>query len=149
MREIKFRGKDSIENWRYGTLIAKSYDNDGKIDHFYEIHGINNNNFCSGIVPETVGQFTGLKDKNGNEIYEGDIIRTESDRICQIKHNQVTEYCVNKRDGVTDMFQYFGFGLCFDGRMYHFDLPETMAVIGNIHDSPELINATPEAVRGE
>ena len=67
MREIKFRGK-SVETgkWEYGNLVITDHN------RLYEM--IDNERRYRGVIAfETVGQFTGLHDKNGKEIYEGDI----------------------------------------------------------------------------
>lgn len=125
MREIKFRGK-RIDNgeWVVGDLrysensIAVACD----IRHFgigYDIYSVS---------PETVGQFTGLKDKNGKEIYEDDFIQTDNSDVYLVTWVDCTLSYV--AIGVIDNLNIIS--LC--------DLLDNaIEVIGNRHDNPELL----------
>lgn len=122
MREILFRGKTIIsDTWVFGDLIQR-IDSDGS-KHFV----IENNNFNEyrsyQVVHQTVGQFTGLTDKNGVKIFEGDILQEKS-----------------KYGTVNCKVVYESHYWRFRSKNVYWNFHSEMSVIGNIHDNPELIN---------
>lgn len=126
MREILFRGKrkDSGE-WVEGLLWKKKYDTPKLFISCFPDKDDNEEVFV--IYPETVGQYTGLTDKNGTKIFEGDIVQGK-DRL--EKHLEVFGY-IDHKDGT--------FVITGDFMTHYRWLDYEVEVIGNIHDNPELL----------
>ena len=131
MREILFRGKDAeIGNWYIGDIFHSSMDVDTVRIHDY----INRANVK--IIPETLGQYTGLTDKNGKKIFEGDIVRMERGLMLNGEY-AYCEVCKVIYDHCC-FFVAFPDG-CRRTRLYREDDTERYEIIGNIHDNPELL----------
>lgn len=130
MRKILFRGKQ-VDNgeWFEGDLVTypsgtcKIVITTSKQPIFGTL---------KEVIPETVGQYTGLTDKNGEKIFEGDIVIK---RTCRGKEN-----CVVKFEG--GMFNCgYGGGSSTPAHRYTLE-DKQIKIIGNIHDTPELLGAS-------
>lgn len=131
-RTIKFRGK-RLDNgeWVYGDLEYNRAKNIARI-HTYDEDG--EYLIQHSVDPATIGQFTGLLDKNGKEIYEGDILMLGSSDagICEVKWNESQlAFCIRfyyeRNLGTRPLGAW-----ARDGK--------NIAILGNIHDNPELLN---------
>ena len=148
MREILFRGKDRLGHWLEGgfhlweTRQPCVFDDKLKPDEIKHI--IIKNSFADWnmprqmqpyeVIPETIGQYTGLTDKNGKKIFEEDIVKVTND-------NGETNLC---SCGIGDVCFYDGAwyigGEVNDG-LYDVKNIYYIEVIGNIHDNPELLES--------
>ena len=130
MRTIKFRGKTVNGNeWIFGTTISQGTIKRKADKWFMEV----GENKWKGLHPGSLGQFTGLFDKDGKEIYEGDILRRK-DSGALLK--------VEFRHGAFG-YEYYGDFHSWAGNhnftFNPFDTDVDFAIIGNIHDNPELL----------
>lgn len=149
-REIKFRGRDIHGVWHYGYLFQGETENNEKYSVILKQKRYQcDNNLTEDcpfafykdeifvVDPKTVGQFTGLYDKNGKEIYDGDIVRF---------------YFMSSKIGTSELFptsnflgeiktnKYNQYMILSDGLEIHIENAIKYGeVIGNIHDDPELL----------
>ena len=130
-RKIKFRGLSFDKGWIYGNLIKSAQSTWIRESDYYNFK----------VKTETVGQYTGLHDKNGKEIYEGDIIHINDEFLNEfnylIEWNEeylryylysVDKEKLNKLGGILEA---------------HLNSLE-VEVIGNIYDNPELLGGEDE-----
>ncbi len=144
-REIKFRGIPIFgKEFVHGDLIQSKNEADERIFTIKKRWDLERSFTEFEIKPETLGQFTGLKDKNGGkEIYEGDIVKVNDDqdgnRIYKIVFEEGCYYgdCIYTPTPSTTPQKT---RLC-DLDYYNCWSKE---VIGNIHETPELLNQQPQ-----
>ncbi|MGG0792621.1 YopX family protein [Brevibacillus laterosporus] len=162
MREIKFRGKafnvngiECLPKWVYGNLII-SDNGDCFITKWIRSSGVGYESVTYQVDPKSVGQYTGLKDKNGKEIYKGDIIK----RNFEIGRVVINPISLGAEDYEIDDSGYFigvvsyrpseGYVLNKCKKFNDDDelqskksgvkiYPNHAEVIGNIYENPELL----------
>lgn len=133
MREIKFRGK-RLDNgeWVVGSYI-EAENRDLSIAH--QIVPYESGEAVREVDPVTVGQFTGLKDKNGREIYVGDILKSErDDRLYVVKFWSGMFYA-SVEECNKGIFGGFPLHALTEDEESGYECD----IIGNIHDNPELL----------
>lgn len=124
MREILFRGKHKNGFWCYGNLNINSQG----------VTIITPDETALGkygaVIPETVGQYTGLTDKNGKKIFEGDIIKDHSftiDDFSKVVYDtENAQFSLADCDEICDTME--------EWERYR----EDYEIVGNVYDNPEL-----------
>ena len=120
MIDIKFRGRQiETGEWFYGDLFQD--DKHGDVCIYDKIIG----NFMN-VTPNTIGQYTGRKDRDDVEIYDGDIVEFKNERNkIKFADEYLTYFLINAK----------GYGFYKLGNIYSVEL----RVIGNIYENPELL----------
>ncbi len=155
MRDILFRGKriDTGE-WVEGCLFYDPDLEEAQITGFEYYNGetgLERDQFCERVDPDTVGQYTGMEDTNGKKIFEGDIVQDEDLDVRLMNDERdgartgrgVIKYGIHSVPSDDPFCWGEALGFYIDGEtlyptlaQYH---PYCIQVIGNIHDNPELM----------
>jgi len=135
-REIKFRGKRiDNEEWVYGNGVVVIDSEYSAIPQTNDVTASSYEMKLSKVIPNTVGQYTGLKDKNGKDIYEGDIFKYElPDPNYEEAEETSTEYIEKV------VFEDGGFTLDNMPLGVAYEIGE---VVGNIYENTDLKKNSP------
>ena len=138
MREILFRGKRTDNGeWVYGYFVKMLWE--------YSIIPLEDENTVYPVVLETIGQYTGVTDKNGRKIFEGDIVSCPSN-VCRplfnydtaretyiyevVYQDELTAFVMENKDKQPLVYEYLLLSRTVD----------KCEVVGNIFDNPELLS---------
>ncbi len=140
MRTIKFRGLEAnpyceeLRTFLYGTPLFITNEENYILPNFWDYEGLNK----FKVLKKTISQFTGLHDKNGKEIYEGDVCKlVKAPNMDFIKDKNPFEVRYGKGA------QFYGYVDGWLEDVYLYDLESyEYEVLGNIYENPELISKT-------
>lgn len=124
-RQIRFRGKTSEGLWVYGSLIIDPISRACYIWEMIVAEDGSRDFEQYSVIPESVGEYTGLNDRNGKEVYEGDICEGHSDGNGIIKW--------------TDFDGGYDYIFSDEGNVGIWEVKNDLIIIGNITDNPELL----------
>ena len=129
--KVMFRGKRAdTGEWVYGLPF---YDSDSKMN------GIEASPLCAHlytVIPETIGQYTGVDDKHMKNIFNGDIVKTKYGRLCVVEWFSSSKYCGWDMMPVGTVNNILHTKAPDENDIWHF---ENIEVVGNIYDNPELL----------
>ena len=126
MQKLLFRGKDKYGQWHFGNGI-NVIDEADYAEIVFASRGLNSNGFEQisyeqhEVIPETVGQYIGIKDIKGHKIFEGDIIQFKNKKYVIRYFPEYTKFAASSFDSVFTIFDY-----------------HKSVVIGNIKDNTDL-----------
>lgn len=124
MRTIKFRGfSEELKKWIYGAYLHVPYMGKDGIHFIIPDYG----SFFD-VLPKSTGQFIGRRDKNGKEIFEGDVVKYPNGRVYVIKYFSQYSRFAGSENFIEDKLP-----LC----SFNFDVVE---IVGNIFENPELMD---------
>jgi uncharacterized phage protein (TIGR01671 family) len=141
MREILFRGKNSAGKWLYGVFICTKHWKSGETLYKIielDIHHIHRNN---DVSPDTVSEYTGMYDKNGIRIFEGDIVNCCEPRDWSIEYYDQSKSPVKPKSLLVNFDTEYACFQIGDYGLLRADRYKAFEVIGNKWDNPELLEA--------